>query len=148
MSGVKVQISVDTSDARAALRRIKKRMGDYRPVFKLAKDYLEQANAENFATRGLRSGQKWAAYGNWTPEVGQTAKLVGKTGNLMDSLVNLNGAANDMGRKSAKFGTDIKYAEFHQYGTRNMPARTIVFEPFEFSKTMARWVDNYIDEVI
>ena len=148
MAGTRVHITVDTSDARAALRRITKRMGDYRPVFKIARDYLEQANAENFATRGLRSGRKWAAYGNWTPEVGQPARLVGKTGNLMESLTNLRGAPNDMGRKKATFGTNIEYAEFHQYGTRNMPSRKIVFEPFEFSKTMARWVDNYIDEVI
>lgn len=142
-----IQITVDSSPARRAIRRLIKRMGDYRPVFVSTRLYLQTMNAANFASRGAASGEPWAVYGKWSARAGQPASLV-RTGKLMDSLIKLDGPPNDIGKRSATFGTEVEYAGFHQYGTRNMPSRTIVFEPHGFSKTLARFTSQYLDTLI
>jgi phage gpG-like protein len=58
-------------------------------------------------------------------------------------LTSLKGPANTIGGNEAEFGTNIKYAKFHQYGTTNMAARKLVFEPPMFAKRLARIAANY-----
>ena len=139
-----VEIEVDASEVTSLIRRMEQRMLSYRPVFTKARSYLEREYGANFATRGvLAEGSPWAAYGKWSAEAGQPARLV-RTGRLMESLTNLRGAPNDVGIREATFGTNVPYAKFHQYGTENMPAREIVFTPAGFANMLARETVDHI----
>lgn len=144
---VRVDIDIDVSEATALINRMERRMLSYRPVFTKARSYLEREYGANFATRGvLAEGSPWAAYGKWSAEAGQPARLF-RTGRLMESLTNLRGAPNDIGLTSATFGTNVPYAEYHQYGTPDMASRKIVFTPFGFANMLAReTVDHLIPE--
>lgn len=140
--GVQVEIDVDISEAFWKIRGIKEKMDDYRPVFHVAKEYLATANASNFATSGGQVGG-WAPYGSWSARAGQPVTMV-RSGRLLESLTSLRDTPNEIGRQEATFGTDLKYAKFHQYGTPNMPAREIVFEPVGFRKAMSAVTDAYL----
>lgn len=62
----------------------------------------------------------------------------------MRSLTNLFGPPNDIDATSATFGTRVEYAKFHQYGTKYMPARKIVFEPRGFANDLASKAATYV----
>ena len=61
-----------------------------------------------------------------------------RSGKLFQSLSDLRGNPNKIDKKEATFGTNIKYAEFHQSGTRNMPARPVVFVTEQYER---KWAD-------
>jgi phage gpG-like protein len=62
----------------------------------------------------------------------------------MRSLTNLFGPPNDIDATSARFGTKVEYAKFHQYGTTKMPARKIIFEPRGFANDLASKAASYV----
>jgi phage gpG-like protein len=62
-----------------------------------------------------------------------------RSGKLFQSLSDLRGTPNKIDKKEATFGTNIKYAEFHQSGTRNMPARPVVFVTERYER---KWADS------
>jgi phage gpG-like protein len=140
-----VEIDVDISEAFWHIRGIKEKMGNYKPVFQIAQEFLETANASNFANHGVSSGKPWAPYGTWSARAGQPVTMVSRRGgNLLESLTNLRGMPNEINDSTATFGTNIRYAQFHQYGTSNMPAREIVFEPVGFKKALSAVTDTYL----
>jgi phage gpG-like protein len=59
-------------------------------------------------------------------------------------LGNLRGAPNEINRTQANFGTNVKYAKFHQYGTTKMPKREIVFVPDIMRKKFADYARDYV----
>lgn len=139
---MEVDVEVDAGEAIDLIRSIKRQTRQYVVVFEEARIYLETAYTSNFASRGAEVGG-WAPYGAWSAEVGQPARLV-RTGRLMESLSNLRGAPNDIGPRSATFGTDVPYAKFHQFGTRQMPMREVVFEPLGFAEFLAERVADHV----
>lgn len=139
---MEVNVSVDADEAISLIRSIRGKTRQYVVVFEEARVYLETAYASNFASRGGEVGG-WAPYGAWSVRAGQPAALV-RTGRLMESLTSLRGAPNDIGPKSATFGTDVPYAGFHQDGTREMPMRKVVFEPVGFAEFLANRVADHV----
>jgi phage gpG-like protein len=140
MSGyVRVRVDADVSKAVQRLTAMDLRSKNFKPVYEEAKDYLEKANAANFAAGGLPSG-------GWQPRDRSYGwPIMKRTGRLFNSLTNLRGAPNTITPTGAQiFGTNVEYAKFHQYGTEKMPKRQIIFNPTGFSKLMgekaARWV--------
>jgi phage gpG-like protein len=73
------------------------------------------------------------------------AKKMNIDGKLFRSISNLEeSAVNKIEKTSATFGTEVKYAKFHQYGTSKMPARKIVFEPAGFSRDISDKMENFV----
>lgn len=137
-----VRITVDASEAQAMLAGMKGRARNFKPIFWIAREQLELANAENFTTSGL-------PVGGWKPrERPQTWPIMRKSGELFRSLSSLHGPPNEIGAKSATFGTNVSYAKFHQDGTSRMAKRQIVFEPPLFAKTLGKLAAEYVAEGI
>lgn len=133
-----MRVTVDDSSAQRLLRGMQRRSGNFRPVFLDARRMLEQSNVENFTSSGL-------PVGGWAPRKQQVAwPLMIRTGKLFTSLTNLRGAPNDIGLRSAVFGTKVEYAKFHQNGTRHMPKRLVVFEPVGFKARLGKRAADHI----
>jgi len=116
------------------------------PLFPSFSAYIRTSNAANFATNGLPVGG-WRplspAYGAWKLAHGFPVPMV-ITGKLLSSLTV---GLVDIPRSSTSIvfrGAPVKYAKFHQYGTRHMPARQIVFEPAGFGEFAAGLIGKWI----
>lgn len=151
-SDVELIIDVDTWDAKRLIRDIKDRASSYRRILEIARLNLEALNAAHFASSGVfpsgraiggGSAGPWAPYGSWSARAGQPVSMT-RSGKLLESLTNLRGAPNDIGRSSATFGTNIEYAKFHQYGTTKMPKRPVVFEPTGFAEEIGEMTGYYL----
>jgi phage gpG-like protein len=135
---IDINIDCDNDDAMRRLMNMKLRAKNFRPIFEYGRSRLQLANAENFSTGGLPSG-------GWEPRrQPEPWPLMRRTGSLMRSLTNLFGPPNDIDATSARFGTKVEYAKFHQYGTTKMPARKIIFEPRGFANDLASKAAAYV----
>lgn len=95
-----------------------------------------------FASEGAIVGG-WAPlspiYAAWKIAHYGPRPIMVRTGALMASLTGNPMGVSEIGPKEAKFGTDIRYAHFHQSGTCKMPKRKIV----EVIPGMSRlWADQ------
>ncbi len=142
-------VDVDVTGAKETityLQEMKIRMDDHRVPFAGAREILSAANAENFASNGLPTGG-WAPldaeYAAWKSVNFPGATPLVQDGQLFRSLVALSGGVNFIGKTTAEFGTNVKYAKFHQYGTSKMPKREIVFEPAGFSQLLAERIAKW-----
>jgi phage gpG-like protein len=144
---VSIRVTVEASRAIRYLRDMESRAKDFKPVFRWAKRELQKANRDNFAKSGLPVGG-WSPldgnYGAWKSTNFPGRPIMQATGRLRDSLTRLDGPANRIGLTDAEFGTDVEYAQFHQYGTTRMPKRQIVFEPKGFARTLAEHTGEHI----
>ena len=137
-------------DNRRAMRRLdamETAAKDFRIVFEWARRELAKANAENFTASGLPVGG-WSPlkpkYASWKSRNFPGTPIMVQSGALRRDLTTLRGPANEIRRTSAKFGTSIEYAKFHQYGTTRMAKRQIVFEPPLFAKQLAQKAKEHI----
>lgn len=148
--GVKVRFHVDITETMAMLEGMKGRSSNFKPVFWYARKELELANAANFSSAGL-------PVGGWDPRKRDYAwPILNRTGELFRSLTSLNGPPNDIGRKSATFGTAVRHAKFHQEGIapgydrlgrhKGMPKRQVVFEPPLFAKRLGKVAAEYVTD--
>jgi phage gpG-like protein len=144
-----ISISVDASEPKHLAERIGERAHDYRIAFEAMRQYLRTAYSANFMPPGGGGVGGWAplrpSTAAWKAREGlPPATMHGKTNSLMDSLSTLMGTPNDIGAKTATFGTDVKYAHFHQYGTPNMAKRELVFEPTGFGAFSANRIAAHL----
>jgi phage gpG-like protein len=119
----------------------------FEPIFIKAKKQIQLSNAANFASNGL-------PVGGWAPLDPQYAafkatKFPGRTtlignGKLFRSVTTMTSGISSISPTKAEFGTNVEYAKFHQYGTRKMPKRKIIFEPAGFAKSTANDAVKYI----
>ena len=142
------RITVEDKEARLGMKRRFDRAEDFRPVLRWARQELEEANRANFTSQGSTSGKPWLPlddeYGRWKLANYGPLPILIVSGSLKESLVRLRGRPNEIGKKSAVFGTNIPYAKFHQYGKSKMPQRKIVFVPTMFAKGLASQIAEYI----
>lgn len=142
------KVTVEDKEARLGMKQRFDRAEDFRPVFRWARQELEEANRANFVSQGSKSGKPWLPldneYGRWKLANHGPLPILVLTGKMKDSLTNLRGRPNEIDRKRAVFGTKIPYAKFHQYGTSKMPKRKIVFVPPLFAQGLARQAANHI----
>lgn len=130
------------------LAKMAERATDFGPVFRWAQRELEKANRDNFRSRGASSGHPWMPlddeYARWKlAHHGPKPPLV-IDGRLFKEVTFLRGPPNSIGKLTATFGTDLPYAKFHQAGTRDMPARKIIFVPKLFSQRLSERMAKYI----
>ena len=138
---MKIDIDIQYKDSGvvARLEMMKLKATNFRPLFEYARLQLQLSNAANFGAGGLPSGSKWMPQEDITDPV-----LMVDSGKLLRSLTTLFGPPNDINATSAEFGTKVEYAKFHQYGTRRMPARKVLFEPRGFAQDLAQKASLYV----
>lgn len=130
------------------LTKMAERAQDFAPVFRWAQRELEQANRDNFRSRGATSGEPWMPlddeYARWKlAHHGPKPPMV-LSGRLFRDVTWLKGPPNSIGRLTATFGTNLPYAKFHEAGTRDMPARNIMFVPRLFAQRLSERMGKYI----
>ena len=133
-----IRIRIDDKGAQQLLTKMQVRAKNFVSVFNFARDELRKANSANFGASGLPSGG-WS-----TPEEERAFTPLIETGELFRSLTSLRGSPNEVAPIYAIFGTKVEYAKFHQYGTREMPKRQVVFEPVGFSKKVGEKAAKHI----
>lgn len=135
---IQLNLDADITGAMNKLNGMSTRAANFSPLFHFAKLEIQKSNIENFTTHGL-------PVGGWAPRRSDYGwPIMRKSGELFSSLANLRGPANDIGRKSAIFGTNVEYAKFHQRGTRHMPKRAVVFEPPIFAQRLGLASAEYV----
>ena len=147
---------VEINDAQARLKDMKDRTKNVRPVLKKAEERLERAWGENFTTLGLLSA-KAMLKGGWAPlspsyyawkkvRFPMTAEqILVQTGQLYTLVSNASSnAGSEISDQSMELVVPGKIAMWHQYGTKNMPARPIVFVPRDFDRQIEEDLAKYI----
>jgi len=97
------------------------------PLWPMWRAYVSAMNEANFDSSGLPVGG-WAPHDATYGAFRGPATTLVRTGKLKFSLTG-GLLVDNVSGDSVSFGTRVEYAKFHQYGTREMPARKIVFEP-------------------
>ena len=148
---IRFDTDFDEEELTDKLDDMMRRARDFRPVFEKIRDDLEELWSNNFLTNGLPSGG-WApldpGYASWKSTHFPGMPPMIRTGRLFSSLGNLRGAPNEIDRTKATFGTNVKYAKFHQYGTTRMPKREIIFTPDVMRKKWADYARDYVRDGI
>lgn len=130
---------------------------DFTDVFKQCAIVFNRSMASLFANTGGRVNSSrlieqpaWAPlnpkYKAWKDKRVQAGTLV-FTGEMAASFSDSNAPYHieKIGKKEAVFGSSHPLAKFHQYGTRKMPQRQIVFESEFRNKAFLRiFADNLV----
>ena len=146
----RIDIEVRIEKVQNLIDDVKNRCIDAKPVFRWAQQVLKKTFAENFTSQGLPVGG-WspldAEYAAWKARELPGRPTLVRSGELFRSISELSDpSVNEINNLSATFGTAVKYAGFHQYGTTNMPKRQILFIPQSFTDEFAEKLANYIVE--
>ena len=92
----------------------------FKPALQALVPKFEEGFTDNFARSAEASGVAWQPRKSQkaaNPLLILTAALVRSVG------TNAPGHFEEIGDEEGELGTNIKYARFHQYGTKAMPAR-------------------------
>lgn len=141
MTDIKITMSGDEKVDRL-FADMQTRSENFVPLLELFEREQALGEADIFGSEGAIVGG-WAPlsprYLLWkTAHYGPKPIMV-RTGNLMESLTGAPMRVSRITPKEAILGTDVRYAHFHQDGTRKMPKRKIV----EVIPGMSRlWADQ------
>lgn len=144
MSEVKIQIHVDVDSS--AISSMRDNMTSYREPLREGIAFLRTTFGTNFDSSGSMVGG-WdplrPATSKWRAEHGlpPVAPILVNNGSLRAAVL---GAQGDVGSHSAELTIRHELVRFHQYGTRHMTSRKIVFEPAGFAHLMARRIRAHI----
>jgi phage gpG-like protein len=127
-----VELRIETIGAERFVRafnRIGEDVKDFREPFNLIADDFAGIEKRSFREQGWPSG--WAPltrrYAEWKAVHYPGRKILERTGALAESMAGQGAfAVRDVRERQATFGTSLRYAIFHQLGTRRMVARKVV----------------------
>ena len=136
------------------LQKAAKSVDDLRdPFTRIANDFYRQ-NKATFSLTGagtLEGAKRWPDLKESTKKqkkrnYGTAYPILVATGRLAGSLINPGhpDTVKNIKKRSLELGTNVPYAKFHQYGTRNIPMRKPVFIR---TRQAARWL-NIIKDYI
>lgn len=128
-------ITVDDAGLRHYLQRLQGRLDDLTPAMAGVGMELESRVSRRFETRTDPLGHAWHPWATSTkasyPHPGSAeAKAAGRPGNarLLDRYGDmLGGLSHSADASSVRIGFDKAYAAFHEFGTRRMPRRGLLF---------------------
>jgi phage gpG-like protein len=148
MATLIIDIEIDIDEPQEKFEDMVDHSKDMRSVWRYAKKKLETSFSQNFLSGGSLVGG-WApldrGYAAWKIANFPGAKKMNIDGKLFRSISTLEeSAVNKIEKTSAAFGTEVKYAKFHQYGTTKMPKRPIIFEPSNVANKWGKWAVKYI----
>lgn len=118
------------NNVKGKIKIIAKRAANPEPCFVIIGSYLSAYNRKQFASNGAYGGKVWKPlkpdYFQWKMRnaVGKTTLV--RTGKLKASYTSRPMKIERIGKTVARYGTDVKYAHFHQTGTRHMPSRVVM----------------------
>jgi phage gpG-like protein len=119
-------------DAEGELREWGERPFDGGAALRIKKNWTERID-KAYTSKGKSVGMNWPplspAYAAWKRRHFPNRPLLVLRGHMRDSLTNessRNMIFNRAGGRQLILGTRIKYAKFHQYGTKRMPARPFI----------------------
>jgi len=124
-------ITVDDRAFRSYIELLYDRMGDMTPVMSQIGDELESRISGRFETESDPNGRPWAP---WAPS---TRKSYPKDGNhrILDRYGDMLGSLNwEADTESVRVGFGKPYATYHEFGTKWMPRRGLLFDDPEFGK--------------
>lgn len=126
-----IKATLDVKATVKALRALRDRLRDLRPMFTTALAYLRKATDQQFSSQGARSGDTWPPlsrpYSEWKAIRYPGQPILRATDKLYKSLVQkTSDSVEKVNRQSLTYGTKRKYARFHQRGTPRMPMRKIL----------------------
>jgi phage gpG-like protein len=127
----------------AQLHRFAARVDDPRPALERMRAMLAAGEEEVWGTRGSAIGFYWAPPAE--PERKTNSAQLVETGALRNSLTNPS-AGLSPSEVELRFGTDIPYAHFHQFGTRKMPRRSFLGIPPEIDQGVTDVLAAMIEE--
>ena len=123
----------------AELRRVGSVINDPSPVWdSVIRKVLIPRIRETFLSEG---GGRWVPRQDDLPH-----PLLRKSGTLYSSLVRpgSRGNINVQTSHSLEYGTDIPYADFHEFGTSRIPARPyLLYAVEDIDVKVAREIDSY-----
>lgn len=134
MLNLRLTIKGETRLAQA-FNRLARSIQNYRPAWPAITALYRQMMSEQFESQGSRGGRRWVplspAYKRWKDIVAPGQPILVLSGKMKASLVGRTGDTIEQFRPaSLTLGTRIRYAGYHQTGTRRMPARPpIVLRP-------------------
>lgn len=131
MSRMTLDVSVGgIDDVRRRLQGMRERSQNLIPAWQAFVTWWARENRAHWRDEGTRWGRQWA------PLAPYTLAEKARKGYPLDTLVRTGALRRDMtvrplgfetfSQQSLSAGTRLRYARFHQRGTRNMPARPIV----------------------
>ena len=139
-----LEIKLDDSAFRADLAALYRRLGDLTPVMQSIGMEMESRISGRFETRTDPSGKSWAPWADSTlesyPEDGNR-QLLDRYG---DMLLSLNHKAD---ATSVRIGFGKPYAAFHEWGTKHMPRRGLVFADPD-AGTLAKGDEDAVLDII
>jgi len=118
-----------------AFNRLARSIQNYRPAWPDITTVYRQMMSEQFESQGSRGGRRWVplspAYKRWKDIVAPGQPILVLGGKMKASMVGKTSDTIEQFRPSSvTLGTRIRYAGYHQTGTRRMPARPpIVLRP-------------------
>jgi phage gpG-like protein len=129
------------------LDRFKERLDDIEPVWEAVADRMAELWGREFRLQGAY--QRWSPlsprYRKWKAKRHPGKKTLHLTGDLRDSMTRRPFGVEAIEGNKMVIGTQVFYANYHQRGTANMPARPIIKKlRREESKLFAKYLHGYI----
>lgn len=122
---LRIALDVDSRSVQDALNRLVHRFQDMTPVFSGIGATMEGRISDRFESERDPRGARWHP---WSPATRKTyppdgnGRFLDRYGDMLDSL---NWHAD---RQSVEVGFGQIYATYHEYGTRRMPRRGLIFD--------------------
>lgn len=121
-----IEITTNQAAFDDSLQQLLKRMGRLRPVMEGLGAVLENRIRDRRETLTDPNGIRWLDWSAWTratyPKDGR-GKLLDRTGAMWDR----SGPQWTATDSSVRVGFDKAYATYHEFGTRTMPRRGLLF---------------------
>jgi phage gpG-like protein len=136
---------LDTDAVVLHYRAIGGLINDLQPVLTLYAYYLVNTHIpKQFETQGAWGGKKWAKlkpkYAAWKLKNYGRLPILVLTGKMRDSF------KYTVGKRSMRIVNRRKYWGYHQYGTRNMPARPLIVITAKDRKVLQGATQSYLTE--
>lgn len=120
---------------------------DYTDELAESQQSIAEYEAKMFGGEFDANLDTWARLAKSTIKKKGHDQILVETGALRDSLVSVAGPGNvhEIMSRQMRFGTEVGYAMFHQYGTSRMPARPPVGMSEE---TLDKLVNSVADAIV
>lgn len=140
--GTVFRLDVDGADETAfAVSRFSDSIQDYRPAWEEVGDHLKTVVERRFDSQGPGWAPLSPTYASWKAARYPGAPILVRTGALRGSM----GSVNRAGPMSLEWGTAVRYAVFHQRGTRKMPQRKVIHLEPDDARYIHRIMSRYIN---
>lgn len=125
-----IEITTNQAAFDDQLQQLQRRLGNLRPVFQDLGAVLENKVRDRRESMTDPNGLRWAEWSEWTratyPQDGR-GKLLDRTGAMWDRTGpqwDVRGMMSDL---QLRVGFDKDYSTYHEFGTRTMPRRGLMF---------------------